>query len=521
MRIAPLTEDEDARIALLSSIDILDSAPEDCFDRVTRLAARLLDTPIALVTLIDEHRQWFKSRVGLQVAETPRDLSFCAHALHREGTFVVPDATRDERFFDNPLVTGAPYIRFYAGVPLRSSEGVPLGVLCVIDQKARQLAPQDEETLQDLAALLSQELVRREMAAKARASMSFHLETDARGASPVFRYASEKLAELVGCTPRDLCRDAGLFLRGIAPEHRERLRALASRAAASNTGGSCQLRLVRAEGEPMWCEINAVPRRLPDGRIRWSGYLADVTHDRRIQERIRENDKLRLGSMLAMGVAHDFNNLLGTLRGSLELALLDAPADSRQQRHLSRALQASERAATLVRQLLDYARQTPSRPVALRLGSFLHELRPLLELALPAPVGLAIEVAQECEVAADVIQLEQVLLNLVRNAGHALRGRGAQDVELLLDALPADRSPLKCPSARLRVRDHGCGIAAEHLGDVFQPFFTTKPVGEGTGLGLAATQGIVTGHGGRIEVQSTPGVSTTFTVWLPLAAASA
>ncbi|WP_431822230.1 diguanylate cyclase domain-containing protein [Burkholderia sp. F1] len=158
MQIAPKPPDEAARLATLHSLDILDTPPEERFDRVTRLARRLFDVPIALVSLVDENRQWFKSRIGLDAAETPRDVSFCAHALLARDTLVIPDARLDERFHDNPLVTGTPGIRFYAGQPLRAPNGARIGTLCLIDTRPRSLAPDELSPLEDLAHMTEREI---------------------------------------------------------------------------------------------------------------------------------------------------------------------------------------------------------------------------------------------------------------------------------------------------------------------------------------------------------------------------
>ena len=144
---------EAERLAELRAYDILDSTDDaERFDRITRLVAQLLDVPIALVSLIDEHRQWFKSRVGLDVAETPREHAFCDHAIRGEDrALVVPDAAADPRFADNPLVTGAPEIRFYAGATLVTPRGHRLGTLCAIDRRPRTLSPAQLDTLRALA----------------------------------------------------------------------------------------------------------------------------------------------------------------------------------------------------------------------------------------------------------------------------------------------------------------------------------------------------------------------------------
>ena len=154
---------EENRLALLHRLALLDTPPEEVFDRVTRLATMILGVPIALVSLVDESRQWFKSKVGLTVDETPRSIAFCPYTLDYEDMMVVPDATRDPRFRDTPLVTGDPMIRFYAGVPLRSSDGLPMGTLCIIDTKPRVLSAQEAQALRDLAAIVRRELLQREI----------------------------------------------------------------------------------------------------------------------------------------------------------------------------------------------------------------------------------------------------------------------------------------------------------------------------------------------------------------------
>lgn len=148
---APLPSAEKKRLKVLWQYDVLDTVPEAVFDDLTELAARICEAPIALISLVDEDRQWFKSKVGLSINETSRDLSFCAHAIRQEGLFIVPDATRDERFAKNPLVVSDPKIRFYAGAPLITPDGHALGTLCVIDKVPRELRPDQQQALRVLA----------------------------------------------------------------------------------------------------------------------------------------------------------------------------------------------------------------------------------------------------------------------------------------------------------------------------------------------------------------------------------
>jgi anti-sigma regulatory factor (Ser/Thr protein kinase) len=142
-----LISDEAGRLKALYSYRILDTDPEQGFDDLTMIASQICGTPIALISLVDEDRQWFKSRVGIDANETSRSVSICSHAIRQRGLFQVPDALEDARFKDNPLVSGAPYVRFYAGMPIHTPEGEALGTICVIDHQPRTLNPSQKEAL--------------------------------------------------------------------------------------------------------------------------------------------------------------------------------------------------------------------------------------------------------------------------------------------------------------------------------------------------------------------------------------
>ena len=154
----PIPFDETCRLQSLHSLRILDTEPEERFDRITRLAKRVFGVPIALVSLVDGHRQWFKSRQGLDAHETPREISFCGHAVAQGELLVVENAALDGRFRDNPLVTGAPRIRFYAGCPLKVPNGSTLGTLCIIDTSPREFSGEDRALLQGLGTMIEDEL---------------------------------------------------------------------------------------------------------------------------------------------------------------------------------------------------------------------------------------------------------------------------------------------------------------------------------------------------------------------------
>ncbi len=199
MKPAPLPPDEAERLAALRMYDVLDTPAEEPFDDLTELAARICEAPIALISLIDKDRQWFKSRVGLDAAETARDIAFCAHAIHQPDLLIVADATLDERFSDNPLVTKDPHIRFYAGAPLISPEGQALGTLCVIDREPRSMSPDHQRALRVLSrhVMTQLELRRRNKEAaelrNERSKLVAQLEADQK---TLERRVAERTAEL-------------------------------------------------------------------------------------------------------------------------------------------------------------------------------------------------------------------------------------------------------------------------------------------------------------------------------------
>ena len=158
MQPAPISGNEAARLADLRGLQLLDTPPEERFDRITRLAAQMLEVPIAYIALIDDDRQWFKSKCGLTTDETGREISFCGHAILDDKPLIIPDAREDDRFHDNPLVTGEPHVVFYAGFPLQGRHGHNVGTLCVADSLPRDLDEKQRATLTDLASLAEREL---------------------------------------------------------------------------------------------------------------------------------------------------------------------------------------------------------------------------------------------------------------------------------------------------------------------------------------------------------------------------
>lgn len=294
--------DENERLALLRELDLLDTPAEPVFDRVVRLASRLLEVPMAAFSLIDAERQWFMSRVGIEVGDTPRADAFCAHTILQDVPLVVPDARHDPRFADNPLVAGAPAIRFYAGVPVRSSAGLALGALCAIDVVPRQLDAEQKAVLVDLAAVIMREVQYRERLAAARSRLQHSdavLDASEARFRAVFEIASvgialttpdgrwisinRALSELLGYTADEL-QGRG-FADVTHEDDRAEDAALMGRLARGEIDAlRRQKRYLRRDGSPVWVEVDVKRKRDPAGRPEYDVSVIKDIHAQKLAE---------------------------------------------------------------------------------------------------------------------------------------------------------------------------------------------------------------------------------------------
>lgn len=218
MKTAIDTEDEAKRMAALRQYDLLDTLPEQSLDDLTTLAAHICGAPISLISLIDEKRQWFKSKTGtISADETARDVSFCGHAIQGHDLFIVPDAYNDERFHDNPLVTGDPHIRFYAGTPLETPSGHNVGMLCVIDHVPRELSQSQQDALRILGRQVMAQLeLRRQSRELAESENRLRLVTNNARVGLVivnrerkYVYANAAYNEILELPPNEHCGPHG------------------------------------------------------------------------------------------------------------------------------------------------------------------------------------------------------------------------------------------------------------------------------------------------------------------------
>jgi GAF domain-containing protein len=188
-------ENEKKRLKVLWQYEVLDTVPEAVFDDLTELAAGICEAPIALISLVDEKRQWFKSKFGTTVSETSRDISFCSHAIQQPDLFIVPDATKDSRFAQNPLVVSDPKIRFYAGAPLITPDGYALGTLCVIDKVPRDLRSEQKQALRTLARHIVTQLELRRRSLEAHDRQAVAPQQDLAGSQLQIAKLEKQLAE--------------------------------------------------------------------------------------------------------------------------------------------------------------------------------------------------------------------------------------------------------------------------------------------------------------------------------------
>ncbi|MBW3563797.1 MAG: GAF domain-containing protein [Acidobacteria bacterium] len=507
---AKLPPNENERLAELRRLGILDTTPEKAFDDLTFLASQICQTPVALVSLVDEERQWFKSRVGLELTETPRDQAFCAYAIHDSSMMVVSDTHEDPRFRDNPLVMGDPYVRFYAGVPLSVRSGLNIGTLCVLDSRPRDLSSSQRLALEALGRQVRRVLEYRQFSYVAETFLAYSplfvalKESSGRYefVNAAWRNALEAHGDPIGKTSAEWVSDDP----SAAEADRIDLETLRNgRAELSTVSDAFGLQ------NRKWI-VNRFPVAMLSGQPGIGIVGVDVTETIRAEERLGEAERrlehaARVQSigMVASTVAHEFNNALMGIAPNAELLHRMAEEGSKQKKAATAILASVKQTKGLIQQILRYGR--PAEPLLheIDLRQWLIESVPLLQSLAGPTIDIQLEVPErEMMVRVDHDQLHQILANLVSNSRDAMGGSG-QVVLRLNDEQTA---------ARLSVSDSGAGIPPEHVQKIFEPLFTTKRLG--TGLGLAVARQMIESHGGSLEVASELGKGATFHLRLPL-----
>ncbi|HEY9194334.1 MAG TPA: ATP-binding protein [Methyloversatilis sp.] len=560
MQPAPLPSCEESRIAALRESGLLDTPAESSFDDLVAITAQVCSTPIALISLVDRERQWFKARIGLDATETPRDIAFCAHAILQPDIMVVGDALSDDRFSDNPLVTGPTGIRFYAGAPLVVAGGHRIGTLCVIDHVPRQL---DDGQRNSLAALARQVVALIELGCKAsalqeatarqslfeqqlqrfndemtalvalrtrelqserdRAELYFDIAgsmmmvTDTNGR---IERANRRVAEVLRrpdsslqgkdwfelCFPEDERPDARRFFRSlIGGEHPgdRRFRG----------------RVITADGRIRTIAWHT--SRLVDSRGVTTGLLGvgeDITARLEAEEHLRRTlEELERSNMALQQfvhvASHDLREPINSILNFAKLLVRDRGQqdDARTARYVDFILAGGQRLRKLVDDLLAYVRidNSEARLGRVELDEILEETRQSLADAIERS-GASLKSEGLPAIRGDRTLIGLLLQNLISNAIKFRRPGERPRVVI--------RSECDAHELRICVIDNGIGIPdgyQERIFGVFQRLHARSEY-EGTGLGLALCRRIADMHGARLTVQSEDGHGSCFTLTLPL-----
>lgn len=562
---APRPANEARRLASLHAYAVLDTPAEAAFDDLTLLATQICGVPTAMVSLVDENRQWFKSRIGLRAVETARDISFCAHTiLQPHQVLEVRDAMADPRFADSPLVMEDPHIRFYAGAPLVNEAGHALGALCVMDSVPRSLSVDQLAALEALSRRVvaqlelrrqARELVSREqeatrllaLAEKSRRALLSVLEDEKLAArnlreseerfrnliefasdiisvvdeDGIIRYQSPSTPRLLGYSATEMVgQAAGEFIH---PDDRAKVAEAIGRAMlALDKPVTVEFRIHHQDGT--WRTLQSSGKRMMGvgGKPQIVVNSRDVTENRVLEQQFLHAQRMEAIGTLASGVAHDLNNILAPMLMVAGILKLRENVPAKDLELLAIIENSGQRGAGIIRQLLAFSRGLSGDRVTLQPKHLVHEMVKIMGETFPRNIAIVESTPTDLwMVEADATQLHQVIMNLCVNARDAMPAGGTLTVEACNLTLPAgaetslDAAARPGPYVRLQVRDTGTGIPPEIIGRIFDPFFTTKGVGKGTGLGLSTVLGIVKSHGGFLKVLSEPGRGSIFQVYLP------
>jgi two-component system, cell cycle sensor histidine kinase and response regulator CckA len=540
---APVPSDELERLKALHGYHILDTAAEKQFDDIALLASRICETPIAMISLIDEDRQWFKAKVGTEMGQTSRDESFCAHGILQAEVFVVPDATADKRFAENPMVKGNPKIRFYAGAPLRTADGHAIGMICVKDQVPRKLTT---EQISALGALGRQVMAQLELKRSVgelretidqlhRAEKTMQLlrstveqskesmlvtDADIELPGPRIVFVNAAFTSMTGYTEEEVVGKTPRILQGPKTD-----KAVLNRLRQNLKNGEVfegDTINYRKDGSEFHIEWQVAPIRNADGKItHYSAIQRDISERKGVQARLFQSQKMETVGKLAGGVAHEFNSILTAIIGQSELLLGNLSPGSTSATSALEIRRAADRASTLTRQLLAYGRKQILQPQVLDLNDVVTEMVGTLSHLMGREIDIQVTSAKNLKkVKIDPGQIEQVIVNLAMNAADAMPNGGKFMLELSNTDLTEDYClpfpGLKPgPYVMLAVSDTGIGMTNEVKARAFEPFYSTKGVGQGVGLGLATIYGILKQSEGHINVYSEVSRGTTFKIYLP------
>ena len=499
---ASFPPNEDDRIIKLFSYNVLDTAAETAYNDLTLLAAQICSAPIALVSLVDIDRQWFKAKVGLDASETHRDVAFCAHAiLEPEAVLVVPDAREDDRFADNPLVTNNPNIRFYAGAPLVTPDGFAVGTLCVIDYQPHHLSNQQTHALQALARQVISQL-----------ELRLHLQA-----------LTQEMAER---------HQIEVQVRLLNAELEQRV----------------QQRTLHLQLANKSLKLSQTQLQTQSDQLKFA-----LTELKQTQTQLVHTERISALGQLVAGVAHEINNPLSFISGNLHYAceyfekllsfvklyqqfyptptaVIQEEANQIELEYLVEDLPellssmkiGTERIQRVVNSLHSFSRVDEADPKQVDIHTGLDSTILLLQHRLKAKsnrveINLIKDYGNLPLISCHGGQINQMFINLMVNAIDTLEEAIATEPASVYSPILHIRTEVADSGwAKITIADNGCGMSEATQQRIFEPFFTTKPIGKGTGLGLSISYQIIQKHRGKLKCCSTLRQGTEFVIEIPV-----
>ncbi len=525
----PVPENEKERLQALSSYNILDTFPDEDLDSITLLASRICRTPIALISLIDDKRQWFKSRVGFEVKELPREMSICQFTIMQESIYEVPDTTKNSDFAENPLVTAKNGIRFYAGAPLKDPNGFRLGTLCVIDRQPRILDDEQKESLELLAKEVVTHLLMRKQNDELRKSKEtlqrfFDLTLDFMCIANVngfFLKISSTFSSVLGYNEKELLGKP--FLEFVHPDDVEVTLKEVEKLSRGELTIQFENRYRQINGNYIWLSWNVKPE--PESGLLYAT-ARNITESKLAEELYHKNLLLqkekeiaeRSGQMkeeFLANMSHEIRTPLNAIIGLSGLLLKKGVLRGKELEYIQTINLNSSNLFQLVDNILDFTQiesgNFDKRTTEFNIKQVIEDSARSLELTATEK-GLKLLTKIGSEVPDAVIghpeKLGQALLNLISNS-IKFTTTGEVNVEAKLITLNPNSAVVK-----FTVSDTGAGIPKEKQEEVFQPFVQVNSsftrIHGGTGLGLAITRKLVEIQGGEIHLQSEVGKGSQF-----------
>jgi PAS domain S-box-containing protein len=519
----PLQYNESERIAALQSYKILDTEAEKDFDDLTELASVICQSPIALITFMEADRQWFKSRKGTTETQNHRELSFCTHNMaSADPVMVIDDATQDDRFKNNPLVTGEHHIAFYAGVSLVNKDGYALGSLCVLDNKAKTLSKDQVSALMIVAGYVVEKLELRRKVYELEENNQKLYESEHRfrnlvkqapiaiaiytGPEMVIEQANEHMLNLLGQSDAII----GLTLLEARPELAEHPY-LNTIQGVFTTGiehrGANIKAPVRHNGQVVERFFDAIYKPVKNEKYQVVAVMVvatDVTDKYLLDQ--RKDDFLSIAS-------HELKTPITSLRLGLQLLdmIKEKPFSPMHGRLIEQSNKSVEKMNDLVDTLLNVKRMTDGE---LKLNKATFNIAQMLNdscghVRVDGKYNLHIEGDTALEVFADEHRIDQVVVNFVNNA--IKYAPNSRDIHIIIEHTGKN--------VRISVKDNGPGIAKNKVPYIFERYYqadNSNPSYHGLGLGLYICSEIVSKHNGAIGVESEPGEGCTFWFTLPL-----